>query len=452
MSPRRLEATAPLPAFEFAPTLCTGCEACRVACGNENDGGRDTGWRQVITYNPERHPALPALHLSLACNHCEVAACANGCPARAYRRDPATGAMLIDAAKCIGCRYCSWICPYDAPRFDDDTGVMTKCTFCAHRMEDGLEPACVAACPTGALGLGERAPNVEPSFHGLGRWGLAPALTIVDAPARPIPEGLIPDDEAADDTPAFPPRRRRISLHSEKGLVAFTLILPALAAWFAGGLLVPARAPALPLFLGIAALAFAISTSHLGRSRRAWRAILGLRTSWLSREIGASGAFVLLGAATLALPGASRALGVIALAAALLAMLAMDAVYRAIPGPLRPGGQSPGATTSLLLLAGFAADLPIVAAPVALLKVTRMIVRARAGRLGMPTWTATLRAALLALALTAPLTGWPWFATFSVALLSETIDRVSFYADLEPSSPAARMEAETRAALANGRS
>lgn len=432
-------------AFTFAPDLCTGCEACRVACGNENNGGADTGWRQVITFNPERHPALPTLHLSLACNHCDVPACANGCPVRAYRRDPATGAMLIDAAKCIGCHYCSWICPYDAPRFDDDAGVMTKCTFCTHRLEAGLEPACVAACPTGALGLGRRNADGEPSFHGLGSWGLAPALTIVES-KRVVTEGLSPDDDTGEP-PTFPPRPRRISLRSEKGLVAFTLILPALAAWFAGGLRIPARAPALLPFLALAALAFAISTAHLGRPLRAWRALLGLRRSWLSREIAASGAFVALATATLALPGTPRGIAGAALVAGSLAVIAMDSVYLAIPRADAPRFHGAETTTSFLLLAGIAADLPMLAIATALAKVALMTVRSGAGALGMPVAAATLRAALLAIALTAPLGGWPWYAGFALALASEAIDRPSFYVTLEPSSPAYRMEADTRASL-----
>ncbi len=441
-----------MPAFDFAPGLCTGCEACRVACGNENNEGRDTGWRHVITFNPERHPALPTLHLSLACNHCAVPTCANGCPARAYRRDAATGAMLIDADKCIGCRYCSWVCPYDAPRYDDDAGVMTKCTFCAHRLAHGQQPACVAACPTGALTLGERTAAAEPDFHGLGRWGLAPALTIIEPQRTALPEGLIPDDDDADERPSFPVRRRRISLRSEGGLVAFTLIMPALAAWFAGGLRIPARAPGLPAFLGIAALAFALSTSHLGRPLRAWRALLGLRTSWLSREIASSSTFIALAAATLAIPNSPTPIGLAALAAALLAVIAIDGVYLAIPrpdGPLLHGAET---TTSFLLLAGIAAGLPPIAVTAALAKVTLMAGRSLAGALGMPTWTATLRAALLAVALTAPLAGWPWFAAFGIALLSEAIGRIAFYASLEPSSPASRMEADTRRSLAAARS
>jgi Fe-S-cluster-containing dehydrogenase component/DMSO reductase anchor subunit len=427
-------------AFVFTPDLCTGCEACRVACGNENAGGRDTGWRQVTTFNPERHPALPTRHLSLACNHCEVPACARACPAAAYRRDAATGALLLDDARCVGCRYCSWVCPYDAPRYDEERGVMTKCTFCAHRLKEGLAPACVAACPTGALAAASRALTAEPRFHGLGAFGLRPALVIVPPRRTSPPEGLPVDDDGTP--PSFPPRPRKITLASEKALVVFTLVLPALAAWFAGGLRLPARAPRLAAFLGLAVIAFALSTAHLGRPLRAWRAVLGLGTSWLSREVAAAGLFVTLALAHLTLRGASPALGVAGLAAAVLLVAAMDGVYLAIPrarGPRLHGGE---AATALALLGGIAAGLPWVSAAAALTKTVLILRRWRMRALGMPVWAGLARLALLA----AALGPWPWGVAFGLALASEAIDRAGFYAGLEPSTPASRMEAEATGA------
>ena len=415
------------PAFVFTPDLCTGCEACRVACGNENAGGRDTGWRQVVTFNPERHPALPTRHLSLACNHCE-----------------GTGALFLDEEKCIGCRYCSWVCPYDAPHFDGVRGVMTKCTFCSHRLAEGIAPACAAACPTGALVAGERPEGPsEPSFPGLGSFGLGPAL-VVNPPRRTTPpEGLVADDTDALP-PSFPPRPRGISLASEKGLLLFTLVMPALAAWLAGGLRLPARAPALVPFLALVALAFGVSTAHLGRPLRAWRAALGLTTSWLSREIVAAGAFVVLTLPYVALPHASPGLGLPALLAALLLVVSIDGVYLAVPRASGPRLHGAEATTAFLLLAGIAASLPLLTTIGIALEALLLVRRNRAGALGMPAEAAFLRLALLVAALLAASWGW----AFVLALASEAVDRAAFYAGLEPSTPASRMEAEARAALA----
>lgn len=430
-------------AFVFAPDLCTGCEACRVACGNENAGGRDTGWRQVTTFNPERHPSLPTRHLSLACNHCESPACALGCPAGAYRRDQATGALLLEEEKCVGCRYCSWVCPYDAPRWDEAHGVMTKCTFCAHRLAEGLAPACSAACPTGALGVVENPPAPgEPSFHGLGRFGLGPSLVVVPPRRTTPPEGLLPDED--DVPPSFPPRPRKVTLASEKGLLLFTLAMPALAAWHAGGLRLADRAPALFPFLGVAALAFALSTAHLGRPLRAWRAILGVSASWLSREVLAAGAFVLLALPYVGLPHVARVAGLPALAASLLLVVSIDAVYLAVPRAKGPRLHGAEATTAFLLLAGIAAGLPLLAAAIAALKALLLVRRNRAGALGMPPAAALLRLLLLGAAIL-PM---PWGWAFGLALASEAIDRAAFYSGLAPSTPASRMEAEARAARA----
>ncbi|HET6278101.1 MAG TPA: 4Fe-4S dicluster domain-containing protein, partial [Candidatus Polarisedimenticolia bacterium] len=140
--------------FLFDLNRCTGCQACAIACTIENGLPFGSSWRRIDTYNEARHPAAPAWHLSLACNHCADAPCMSSCPALAIRRDSATGAVLIEQDSCIGCGYCVWACPYDAPRFDAADGVMRKCTFCNHRLQEGLDPACVSHCPTGALGFG----------------------------------------------------------------------------------------------------------------------------------------------------------------------------------------------------------------------------------------------------------------------------------------------------------
>ncbi|MEP0775521.1 MAG: 4Fe-4S dicluster domain-containing protein, partial [Acidobacteriota bacterium] len=173
-------------AFLFDGERCTGCEACRIACGMANAGGADTGWRRVLTFNPRRHPALATRHLSLACNHCDDPACLAGCPAAAYRRDPATGAVLLEQTRCLGCRYCSWVCPYDAPRFDADHGLMAKCTWCETRLRAGSEPACTQACPTGALSWGERTTaGRDAPYPGVPSTELGPALVVVPS-RRPL--------------------------------------------------------------------------------------------------------------------------------------------------------------------------------------------------------------------------------------------------------------------------
>jgi formate dehydrogenase iron-sulfur subunit len=89
--------------------------------------------------------------------HCLEPACASACPVGALHRQE-NGAVVYDPAKCIGCRYCMMACPFAVPKFAWDQALPTinKCFLCAGRQEQGLEPACAAACPTGALAFGER--------------------------------------------------------------------------------------------------------------------------------------------------------------------------------------------------------------------------------------------------------------------------------------------------------
>lgn len=90
-------------------------------------------------------------HLSLACMHCEDAPCIAGCPS-ACLKDPETNLTIFDAANCIGRRSCARACPYGVPGFGAD-GKMVKCDGCYVRVHHGMKPACVKACPTGALRL-----------------------------------------------------------------------------------------------------------------------------------------------------------------------------------------------------------------------------------------------------------------------------------------------------------
>ncbi|MBK7712078.1 MAG: 4Fe-4S binding protein [Bacteroidales bacterium] len=126
--------------FIFNHNRCVACGACRAACILENKW--PVSPRTIITYNKPGLPSLPVINLSLACNHCKTAVCMDGCPASAFTRDEATGAIVIDDSKCIGCRYCQWNCPYDAPKFHTPDRIIIKCNLCYQRLKDGLMPAC----------------------------------------------------------------------------------------------------------------------------------------------------------------------------------------------------------------------------------------------------------------------------------------------------------------------
>ena len=150
-------------AFHFDSSACSGCKACQMACKDRH--GLRTGllWRRVYEVTGGSWlrrggawlSSVYAYSMSLACNHCEKPICVEICPTGAlYKRDD--GIVLIDSGKCIGCKYCSWACPYGALQYDAEAGQMTKCTFCVEDLDAGLPPACVAACPLRALDFGDR--------------------------------------------------------------------------------------------------------------------------------------------------------------------------------------------------------------------------------------------------------------------------------------------------------
>ena len=151
-------------AFFFDASACTGCKACQVACKDRNNLEAGLLWRRVYEIaggNWEKRgevwiPPVVAYNVSMACNHCEKPVCAMSCPVKAIgKRDD--GIVLIETARCIGCRYCEWACPYNAIRFDAGTNTVSKCHFCFDGIDAGEAPACVSACPMRALDFGDLA-------------------------------------------------------------------------------------------------------------------------------------------------------------------------------------------------------------------------------------------------------------------------------------------------------
>jgi len=147
--------------FYFDQTLCNGCKACSVACKDKNNLPIGVSWRRVAEYSGGTWqqdgdtfvPNVFTYYTSMACNHCEDPICVRVCPTTAMTRGP-DGIVTVDGDKCVGCRYCEWACPYSAPQFSSATGHMTKCDMCADYRAEGQDPACVAACPSRALGWG----------------------------------------------------------------------------------------------------------------------------------------------------------------------------------------------------------------------------------------------------------------------------------------------------------
>jgi Fe-S-cluster-containing dehydrogenase component len=315
--------------FVFDAALCVSCKACSAACILEN--GLQPGTRSIYTWNDSGLPLFSVISLSLACNHCEKPACAEGCPAKAYTID-GDGVVIHHADRCMGCGYCTWRCPYDAPKINEARGYIEKCHLCHERLTEGVEPACVTACPTGALRFTEQE-TFEPSAIG---WfpdtGIGPSLIIKNADRRTGPEIIPPDDGFSEEEsdPVFNEEESNAIILSpdrmkkEWSLVLFSLLVISASALMILSALKGAVISALlpPLLL---AGAMAVSVAHLGVPAKAWRALCNIVSSPLSREIAMVGMLTAIAFINLMVPGLIPPIagGI----AALLTLITIDLVF-----------------------------------------------------------------------------------------------------------------------------
>ena len=135
-------------------TRCIGCRSCELACKSEYHLAEGQSFRRIYEVEWLTPEGLVVLYLSLACNHCEHPECFRVCPHRTYRKRR-DGVVIHEAGRCDGCGRCVQACPYKAPQFDQERGKVDKCHFCYARLDAGLLPVCVEACPTEALNLEE---------------------------------------------------------------------------------------------------------------------------------------------------------------------------------------------------------------------------------------------------------------------------------------------------------
>lgn len=148
-------------------TLCIGCQACEVACAEENK----LPYPDVSELEPGEREATPTLYTPVslfetskgrayakkACMHCNQPACASACLCKAMEKT-IYGPVVWHEDRCMGCRYCMIACPFDVPKFEYDktNPKIAKCTFCPERLKKGLPTACAEACPQGAVAFGSR--------------------------------------------------------------------------------------------------------------------------------------------------------------------------------------------------------------------------------------------------------------------------------------------------------
>lgn len=134
---------------------CYGCDACAVACKAEFKVplGETRSWVEEVEKGV--YPNVTRNFLPRLCNQCDEPACVPVCPTGATWKREEDGIVVIDPNICIGCKYCIQACPYDIRFLNEDTGAAEKCDFCIHRVSQGLQPACVEACPARARIFGD---------------------------------------------------------------------------------------------------------------------------------------------------------------------------------------------------------------------------------------------------------------------------------------------------------
>ena len=310
--------------FYFTADNCISCHACESACSEKNDLEPHQAFRAVGYVEGGTYPEYSRLNISMACNHCDDPVCLKGCPTRAYTKFAEYGAVLQDSDICFGCGYCTWVCPYNAPQLDHSKGHVSKCNMCVDRLEIGLKPACVSACLAGALDFGimETAPEnrdaLETKIPGF------PSTDITHPNIRFQQKKILPEIMKRTDSVAINYQKNKNDEYEpcvakksvsgqtaktewnikklstrENPLVIFTLISQAVIGVFILLFLGPMigletltseKNPiAWPMFLfaliGIQTMALVLSTLHLGKPHRFYRAFNNLRYSPVSREV-----------------------------------------------------------------------------------------------------------------------------------------------------------------------
>ncbi|MBE2203840.1 MAG: dimethyl sulfoxide reductase anchor subunit [Chthoniobacterales bacterium] len=293
-------------AFEVNLDKCTGCKACVSACHSLNGLEDHETWRDVGTLVGYDRGKAYQQTVTTACHHCAEPGCLEGCPVMAYEKDATTGIVRHLDDQCIGCQYCTMKCPYDVPKYSDRLGIVRKCDMCHDRLAVGEAPACVQACPHEAITIRlvdvaeVSIASARPDERLLpGTYDSAytkPTTRFVSS--RPIPR----DADAASAQ-----RLRKEHAHWPL-LVMLVLTQLATGMLFFLGVVAFADSAAFPrIHFPIAAAAFGLlnvgllaAVFHLGRPLGAWRFFLGLRTSWMSREILAFSGFAGLAAPAVA--------------------------------------------------------------------------------------------------------------------------------------------------------
>jgi Fe-S-cluster-containing dehydrogenase component/DMSO reductase anchor subunit len=330
--------------FHVDMRKCIGCKCCVVACNEQNGNPAAINWRRVSEIEGGWYPRAERSYMSIGCHHCLEPTCLRGCPVDAYKKDAATGIVLHSADACIGCQYCTWNCSYGVPQYNPERGVVGKCDMCHGRLGLGQAPACVSACPTGAIQVEivnikswQAAANaVSTSGTGLPTGDSSVSTTRITMPER-LPPNAKPVDlvHVKPGEPHWP--LVVMTVFTQLSVGAFAAIWILQLAGASSGLSAAASTSLL-----VAMLALGASTLHLGRPIYAYRALKMWRRSWLSREValftGFSAVACLYAPALWMQSSAGLALGGLTLLLGFGGVTASACIYRV---PSRPAWNTP---------------------------------------------------------------------------------------------------------------
>jgi formate dehydrogenase iron-sulfur subunit len=450
--------------FHFDMAKCIGCKCCEVACAEQNNNPAHISWRRVGEVEGGVYPNTQRLYMSMACNHCLEPACLTGCPTEAYSKDSLTGIVRHDAETCIGCEYCIWNCPYSVPVFNEERGVVGKCDMCYGRLTNDRSPACIEACPSGAIRI--EIVNIDQWKHEYRDAANAPGLPSADDTISTtritLPNAAPLDLQKADyhRIEAEKPHFSLMFMTVSTQLSVFGFV----ASWLLN-LFAQSRATELAAAgaLVVGVLSFGISPLHLGRPAFAFRAIRNWRRSWLSREIisltGFGAAATSYAVASVLNLSVSNLFGVIATALGFCGITATSLLYL-VPG--RPAWRTihtvfefvlTGIVLGLLFIAAIgvpALFLPAIAAAAAagqlLNQVWKFVTLTRSDEFEKQASARLLSqefahvfllrlALLIAGGVVLPLIGWVRSA-FVLALAAELLGRYLFFVTVVPKNMA----------------
>jgi Fe-S-cluster-containing dehydrogenase component/DMSO reductase anchor subunit len=338
-------------AFSVDLDRCTGCKACVTACHNLNGLDEGETWRSVGLLHGGSAASPLQQTVTTACHHCIEPACLSGCPVNAYEKDALTGIVRHLDDQCIGCQYCTLTCPYEVPQFNQKLGIVRKCDMCSDRLAADEAPACVQACPNEAIAIRvvDKAQIIEDVQADAFLPGApSPGITLPTTEyktKRVFPKNTLPAD-FYNVRPAHNHLPLVVLLVLTQLSVGAFSVDYVVTSFFHSEATIQRYHSLVALALGLVALG--ASTTHLGRPQYAFRAVMGIKHSWMSREIAGFGAFA----------GLAVAYAVGAWANPILARFGLPLIEPTLEGHLLRGL---GAAVALSGLAGVACSVMLYA-------------------------------------------------------------------------------------------